>query len=603
MVRVQPGAGSLTSLQMDKNEIAGTLREIGVLLELKGENRFKCLAYSNAARTLETLQEDLGVLIREKRLGEVKGIGEALNEKITELHNTGKLAYHEELKASFPPGLLECLRVPGLGPKKVKALWEKLGVEDVGDLRMSCERGLVAGLDGFGEKTQSKILEGIKNLEKYRGQFLYMEALESALPILEALRNCKAVRRVEIAGSLRRKKEVIKDLDFVVSTPDAVKVMKLFTSLPQVDQVTNQGATKSSVILKTGIQADVRCVTDGEYPFALNYFTGSKEHNIAMRQRSIEQNKKLNEYGLFEIKGEKSGSSERLIPCKDEAEIYRHLGLHFIEPELREDMGELIAAEKDELPRLVMEGDICGTFHAHTTWSDGRDSIEAMARAAQALGWEYLGISDHSKASAVANGLDEKRLLAQIAEIKKLNARFAEKDAKFRIFAGNEVDILSDGALDFPDDILAQLDFVIISIHQGFTHDEARQTARVVRALSNPHVTMLGHATGRLLLSREPYKIDLHAVIKAAAHHHKIIELNCTPSRMELDWRWWKGARDLGVMCSINPDAHATDQLAQVTLGVGAARKGWLRAADVLNTKRVNEVENFLSRQKNRSKM
>ena len=583
---------------MDKNEIADVLREISVLLELKGENRFKCVAYSNAARTIETLPEDLGVLIREDRLGEVKGIGEALTEKITELHQTGRLAYHEELKASFPPGLLDCLRVPGLGPKKVKALWEKLGVEDIGDLRMSCERGVVADLDGFGEKTQAKILEGIKNLEKYRGQFLYPEALESALPVLRALEACKAVRRVEIAGSMRRKKEVIKDLDFVVSTSDAEKVMKLFISLPEVDRIINRGQTKSSVILKTGIQADVRCVLEKEYPFALNYFTGSKEHNIAMRQRAIASGKKLNEYGLFEIRKGGKDSSERLVSCGDEPEIYRRLGLDSIEPELREDMGEIAAAEKKELPALVAESDIRGTFHAHTTLSDGRHSIEEMASAARSLGWEYLGITDHSKTSAIANGLNEKRLLAQIAEIKKLNARFAEKKEKFRLFAGNEVDILADGALDFSDEILVQLDFVIISIHQGFTQDEARQTARVVRALSNPHSTMLGHVTGRLLLSREPYQIDLNAVIEAAAHHHKIIELNCTPSRMDMDWRWWKSARDRGVMCSINPDAHATDQLAQVSLGVGAARKGWLRASDVLNTQSAAEVEKFLRRRK-----
>ncbi|MBI4027304.1 MAG: DNA polymerase/3'-5' exonuclease PolX [Verrucomicrobia bacterium] len=579
---------------MDKNEIAGVLREIGVLLELKGENRFKSVAYANAARMLETLQEDLGALIHEKRLGEVKGIGEGLTEKITALFTTGRLPYHEELKADFPSGLLDCLRVPGLGPRKVKTLWEKLQVDSLGDLRMGCERGMVAKLEGFGEKTQAKILEGLANLEKYRGQFLHAEALQAATLILQSLKDCRAVQRVETAGSLRRRKEVVRDLDFVVSTREAGRVMRLFTSLPEVEKVTGRGDTKSSVILKSGIQADVRCVSEEEFPFALAYFTGSKEHNVAMRQRAISQGKKLNEYGLFEI----GTGSERPISCKDETALYRTLGLDYVEPELREDMGEIAAAEKGELPTLVSQRDIRGTFHCHTSWSDGLHSIEEMANAAMNLGWEYLGIADHSKSSAVANGLNEKRLAAQIKEIEKLNAKFKAAGANFRLFAGSEVDILGDGSLDFPDDLLARLDFVVASIHQGFTYDEARQTARVLRAVANKHVAMLGHPTGRLLLSREPYKVDLGAVIDAAARAKTIIELNCTPSRMELDWRWWKGAREKGVMCSINPDAHSTGELSQVSWGVAVARKGWLRPADILNTRPLEDVIRHLKRKK-----
>ncbi len=577
---------------MDKNAIADVLKEIAVLLDLKGENRFKSLAYSNAARTLETLQQDLGALIREEKLGEVKGIGAALTEKITELFQTGKLKYYDELKSSFPPGLLDCLRVPGLGPKKVKVLWEKLQIDSLGDLRLSCERNMVAKLEGFGEKTQAKIMEGIANLEKYRGQFLYLEAWHAAVPIFDALKKCPVVKRVEMAGSLRRKKELVRDLDFVVSTRDPETVMKLFTTLPQVDKVTNQGKTKSSVMLDIGIQADVRCVSDEEFPFTLAYFTGSKEHNIAMRQRSIEQGKKLNEYGLFEIKA----SKEKLIPCKDEAAIYDDLGLQYVEPELREDMGEVVASEKKDLPKLVSEKDIRGTFHCHTQASDGSNTLEEMARAAITLGWEYLGIADHSKSSAVANGLNEKRLEAQMKEIEKLNARFAGEGVKFRLFKGSEVDILADGALDFSDELLARLDYAVASIHQGFTNDEAKQTARVLRAISSPHITMLGHLTGRLLLSRESYKLDINAVIEAAAANRTIIELNCTPTRMELDWRWWKGARDKGVMCSINPDAHSTGELSQVSQGVGAARKGWLRASDVLNTRSTAEALRLLKR-------
>ncbi len=579
---------------MDKNDIADVLREIGVLLDLKGENRFKSLAYAGAARTLETLSEDLGALIREDRLREVKGIGSALCEKITELFTTGRLPYYEELKASFPPGLLDCLRIPGLGPKKIKVLWEKLQIDSIGDLRMSCERDMVARLPGFGKKTQAKILEGIANLEKYRGQFLHAEALATAQPILAALAGCPAVHRVEAAGSLRRCKEVVRDLDFVVSTRDPATVMQCFTSLPGVEKIINQGPTKSSVLLANGLQADVRCVTEEEFPFALAYFTGSKEHNIALRQRAIAQEKKLNEYGLFRVRKE----LEELIPCQDEAALYHDLGLEFVEPELREDLGEVAAAEKKELPKLIRPPDLRGTFHCHTQWSDGRHTLEEMARAAIALDWEYLGIADHSKTSAVAHGLDEKRLAAQGKEIAALNRRFAGEGLAFRLFAGSEVDILSEGAMDFSDEILSQLDFVVASIHQGFTGDEAKQTARVLRAISNPYVTMLGHATGRLLLTREPYKLDLPTVIAAAAANHTIIELNTTPSRMELDWRWWKKARDQGVLCSINPDAHSIGELAQTLAGVGVARKGWLRPKDVLNTRPLDEMLPLLARKR-----
>ncbi|MDD2707026.1 MAG: DNA polymerase/3'-5' exonuclease PolX [Verrucomicrobiae bacterium] len=580
----------------NKDTIAGILHEIGVMLEMKGENRFKSLAYTHAARTLETLAEDLGELIRTGRLGELKGIGAALCEKITELYETGKLQYYEELKASIPEGLFDCLKVPGLGPKKVKALWEKLDVKTLADLKMCCERNLVSTLAGFGEKTQIKILEGLGNLEKYRGQFLWIEAWKAAEPVMDSLRDCPAVRRVELAGSLRRKKEVVRDLDFVAATDDPKIVMKVFTSLANVKQVVNQGETKASVMLEGGLQADLRCVSDAEFPFALAYFTGSKEHNVALRQRCLDQRMKLNEYGLFRIgKNRGEGSGEKVL-CRSEADIYRKLGLDYVEPELRENTGEIDAAAAGELPVLVTEKDIRGSFHAHTRWSDGSDTLEQMAEAAQALGWEYLGITEHSRSSVVAGGLDAKRLLEQADEIRELNKRWEGRGKRFRLFAGCEVDVLGDGRLDYPDDLLAQLDFVMVSIHQGFSSDEARQTARLVKAIENPMVTMVGHPTGRLLLEREQYRVDLNAVIEAAARHGKIIELNCTPVRMDMDWRWWKNARDRGVLCAINRDAHAADQLAEVGWGVQIARKGWLRAKDVLNTRTGGEVEKILRR-------
>jgi len=572
---------------MDKNEIAGVLSEVAAILDLLGENRFKVIAYQNAARTLENLPEDLGLLIEQKRLGEIKGFGPAIQEKVTELFRTGKLRYLEDLKKTVPPGLLDLLRIPSLGPKKVKVLWTDLQVESVKDLKDRCEKGLVAKLHGFGEKTQEKILEGIANLDKYRGHFLWVEAWVSAQPIFERLKKSPLVSKVEVGGSVRRKKEVIRDIDFLCATEKPEAVMKLFIESPGVRQVINHGDTKSSVMLENGIQCDLRCVHGDQYPFALTYFTGSKEHNIALRQRAIERGLKLNEYGLFPIKG----NTERSLKCKDEAELYQKLDLRYIEPEMREDTGEVEASESGKLPKLIEWDDIRGTFHCHTTASDGADTLEAMAEASRALGWEYLGIADHSKASAIANGLDEKRLLAQIEQIDKLN----EGWKGFRLFKGTEVDVLAGGNLDFSDEILAQLDYVVASVHSGLGKDEAKNTARVIKAISNPYVTILGHPTGRLLLSREGMSLDMNAVLQAAAQTRTIVELNCTPSRMDLDWRWWKSATQKGILCAIDPDAHSTGELEQVRMGVNIARKGWLTAANVLNTRTRAEVEKFFN--------
>jgi DNA polymerase (family X) len=576
---------------MDKNEIAVVLTEVAAILDLLGENRFKVIAYQNAARTLENLQEDLGELIAHKRLGEIKGFGPAIQDKVTELYKTGKLRYYDELKRSIPAGLLQLLRIPSLGPKKVKILWTDLQVESVQDLKDRCDKGLVAELKGFGEKTQAKILDGISNLDKYRGYFLWAEAWVSAQPILERLRKSPLVEKVELGGSVRRKKEVIRDIDFLCSTKKPEAVMELFIASPGVREVLNHGETKASVILENGIQCDLRCVNSEQYPFALTYFTGSKEHNIVLRQRAIERDLKLNEYGLFPAKGSKPS-----LKCKDEAAIYEKLGLPYIEPEIREDTGEVEAAEAGKLPKLIEWKDIRGTFHCHTTASDGADSLEAMGEAARKLGWEYLGIADHSKASAIANGLDEKRLLTQIQQIDALNARWKD----FRLFKGTEVDVLLTGALDFSDEILAQLDYVVASVHSSLGTDKAKNTARVIKAISNPYVTILGHATGRLLLSREGMKLDMTAVLEAAAETRTVVELNCTPSRMDLDWRYWKGAAQKGILCAIDPDAHGVGELEQVRMGVNVARKGWLTARTVLNARDAANVETFLKTPKNK---
>ena len=568
---------------MDKDRVAEILTEIGTLLELKGENPFKTRAYENAARTLESLTEPLEKLIAENRLSEINGIGEGIQKKITELVTTGKLAYYDELKASVPPGLVEMLQIPGLGPKKAKALNDKLGIETIEQLEAACQAGKIAGLAGFGEKTQGKILEGIQFKRAYGSRHLLSDALAVAEPMLESLRGHPDVIRCSTAGSVRRFKEIIGDIDFLVSSKNPEQVIEFFTSQPGVMSVSAKGDTKASVILQGGIQADLRVVSDAEYPFALAYFTGSKEHNIVMRQRAIERGLRLNEYGLFKSKEETRDAKLR-VPCKTEEEIFQKLDLAYIPPELREDKGEFAAAEKDDLPRLIEWTDLKGSLHNHSNWSDGRHPLEDVAAHAQELGCAYWAITDHSKSSFVANGLDANRLREQLKAVRKINEQFAEEDSDFRLLTGSEVDILADGKLDFPDDVLAELEVVVASVHQGFSHSEAEMTKRIIRAAQNPYVPILGHLTGRMLLEREPYKVNQHAVIDACAETGTWIELNANPYRFDLDWRFWPYARSKGVKCVINCDAHRNEHAWFLRLGAGIARKGWLTKADVMNT-------------------
>jgi DNA polymerase (family 10) len=579
---------------MDKSEITDILEEIAVLLELKGENPFKARAYTNAARVLDQFDGDLAHLVAEKRLGELAGIGDALQLKITELVQTGSLKYYEDLRASVPAGLLELMDIPALGPKKIKVLHEKLGISSVAELEAACQAHKVRDLAGFGAKSEEKILAGIAQGRDYAQLTRYAEAWAQAEEIREALRDHEAVLQLSIAGSLRRGKEIVKDLDFVASSRQPQDLMDYFVSLPWVKTVTNHGTTKSSVILETGIAADLRVVSDKEFPYALHHFTGSKEHNVAMRQRAIAQGKKLSEWGLFEIGIDKKATPEdegQLIPCRDEDEIFNALGLQYIPPELRENTGEIEAAEKREIPRLIEWTHLRGTFHCHTNWSDGKNTLAEMAGEARELGLDYLGIADHSKSSFQANGLNEERLAEQIAMIATLNSQIDD----FHVFSGSEVDILKDGRMDFSDDVLAKLDYVVASVHNAMGQDEEEMTKRVIKAMENEHVTMLGHATGRLLLQREPYKINLEKIIDCAARTGTWIELNCSSYRMELDWRWWHRARDKGVKCVINPDAHRIAQFGVLRHGVTMARKGWLRKQDVINTMSLDAVKKALA--------
>ncbi len=566
---------------MDKDQVAAVLSEIGVWLELKGENPFKTRAYANAARIVESLTEPLETLVAEQRLSEIKGIGQALQEKITTLVTTGRLPYYEELKASLPAGLTDLLHIPGLGPKKVKALHEQLKIASVEALEAACHAGQVAGLPGFGEKSQAKILEGIQYRRQYASRHRLDDALELAEPILESLRGHPDVLRCSTAGSVRRFKEVIGDIDFLVSSRNPASVIEFFTTQPGVLSVSAKGDTKASVILEGGIQADLRVVSDAEDPFALAYFTGSKEHNIVMRQRAIQRGLRLNEYGLFRSTEETRDPALRLS-CQTEDDIFAALDLAPIPPELREDQGEFAAAEQNALPRLLEWTDLRGSLHNHSNWSDGRNALEDIASHMQELGCAYWAITDHSQASFQANGLDPARLRQQIKAIEAVNAALADAGSAFRLLAGTEVDILRD-RLDFKDDLLSELDVVVASLHVPAS-DEAENTKRLIRAAQNPCVHMLGHLTGRLLLEREPCKVNVQAVIDACAETGTWIELNSNPYRFDLDWRLWPYARSKGVKCAINVDGHRHEHARFLRLGAGVARKGWLTKADVVNT-------------------
>ena len=571
---------------MDKDQVAGILEEIGTLLELKGENPFRCNAYFKAARAIGQLEKNLDEVIAAGELDQIPGIGDTLRDKIAELAATGHLPFYEDLKNSTPPGLLLMLRLPGIGPKKVKALFDQLGIDDLDKLRSACEKGDVANLKGFGVKTQDKILEGIAFVGQSSERVRLDQALSLAEQVLDALRQCPGVIRLELCGSLRRRRETIKDIDLLISSANPGPIMDAFVKLPAVQRVTGHGETKSSVVValnKIVMNADLRVVSDAQFPFALNYFTGSKEHNVALRQRAIQYGLKLNEY---ELAGE--GKS---VPCKEEADIYRALDLDYVVPELREDTGEILAAAEHRLPRLIEAGDLLGTFHCHTTWSDGTSSLEQMAQAARKLGLKYLGIADHSQSLTVANGLSPERIRRQQEEIDALNSKLKD----IHLFKGTECDILPDGSLDFDDDILESCDYVVASIHSHFNQTQEEMTARIVKAMSHPCVTMLGHPTGRLLLRRDAYKVDLEAVLQAAAKHGKMIEINANPYRLDLDWIHCKRAKALGVKLVINPDAHATDEIAFNRFGIDVARRGWLEKQDVFNTQSLAQVKKALS--------
>lgn len=570
---------------MKRDDLIRELEAFGELLELDGANTFKAGAYPKAARILKEYEaDDLEERIANGTLTEIPGIGKGIAQKIEEFAADGHIAELEELREKYPPELLEICRIPGVGAKKTRQLHEELSINNVEELKAACESGKVADLKGFGAKTAMKIIDGIERMKRFAGQHRIDKARNAAMPILERLRQHPKVKEAEIAGSLRRWKEVVKDLDFVAATDSPAEVMEFFTTMENVHEVIGHGETKSSVVLSSGIGADLRCVSPAQYPWALLHFTGSKEHNTELRARAKERGLKLNEYGLF------PDGKETSLPARSEADAYQHLGLAYIQPEMREAMGEIDAAAEDKLPALIEHRDLVGIMHLHTHYSDGKPDPEDYARYAEKHGLRWMGISDHSKSLGVARGLNEERVLAQMAEIDEINARWEKKN--IRLLKGIESDILEDGRLDYADDFLGKFEFIVASVHTYFNLTEKEQTLRVRRALENPHTTILGHMTGRLLLQRDGFAIDQKEILRHAAQQGVAIEINGNPRRLDVDWRLLRYAVEQGCRITLGPDAHVMEGLEDTRYALAMARKGWLTKADILNCL---SVEDFLS--------
>ena len=572
-------------------EVAGLLEAIGDLLEVKGEVPFKIAAYRKAAGTIEGLREPIERVRAEGRLREISGIGQALEQKISEFLDTGRLEYYDRLAGEFPPALVELLRVPGLGARRARLVFETLGVGSLAELEQAAQAGRLRGVPGLGEKSEENIVRELERLKQRTSRHHLGQVLLLAEAMLADLEQASPRgTRLSYAGSLRRMVDTIGDLDLLAASANPEAVVKAFLGLPPVLEVLSAGPVRASVLIQGGLQVDLRVVEPESWGAALQYFTGSKAHNVRLRELAVQRGWKLNEYGLFE---ERSG---RRLAGEDEADIYRALDLEFIPPELREADGELEAAAEGRLPKLIELADLKGDLHLHSTWSDGGDSLETMANAARALGHRYMAITDHSKSLGIARGLDEARVREQRALVDRLNHELAP----FRILHGTEMDILRSGRLDYPDEVLAEYDYVSASIHSGMRQPEAEMTARIQRALRNPYVHALNHPHGRLIPQRPAYAVDMQAVIETAAAEGVALEINSQPARMDLEGSWARRARQAGAKFVINTDSHAADQLTLQRLGIGSARRGWLEAGDVLNALPPEELERALRRRRDR---
>ncbi len=574
---------------MDRRQVAGVLEEMAAMLELAGENLFKVRAYETGARAILSFAGDLEAAVASRELLKVPGIGATLFANVETLVRTGALPDYDELRARYPPGLRECLRIPGLGARKARQLHEALGIDSLEALERACREGRLFFVKGFGPASVERILKGISLLRRSAGLHRYHRARARAEEAVRSLRASGLASAIEIAGSLRRRKEIVHDIDIVAASRDPAALSEVFQRLPGVADRIAEGPTKTSVRFADGLAADLRVVTEEEYPAALLSFTGSQEHNTQLRERAKRREMKLNEDGLFP-----DSAPDSRLSCASEAEIYAALGLAYIEPELREGRGEIEAAESGGLPRLLEERDLRGLIHIHTTESDGRDTLEDMVAAARGAGYSWAAITDHSKSAGYAGGLDEERVLAQREEIRALRRRFPG----FRIFHGTEADILADGSIDFGDEFLGVFDIVVASIHSRFGLPREEQTARLVRAVRNPRVSVLGHPTGRLLLSREGISVDIEAVIGAAAESGCALEINGSPERLELEWTHCRRAAGKGALFSIGPDAHSIAELGLASPAVGIARKGWVTPPATLNAKSAEELAAWLERRR-----
>ncbi len=563
---------------MKNKELTDLFEKMADILEFKGENPFKISAYRKASRILGDLTQDIEEITEKGELKKIPGIGEGMAQKIEEYLKTGKVSKFEEIRRGVSDELIAIMDIPGMGPKTLAMLHKEKGINNFSQLEKALSDGALLGLFGMGEKKVENIKRGIQLLKQSKGRMNLGVAFPAARRIVDTLRQKTGSKKIEWAGSLRRMKENIGDIDILATGPDKEKILQVFTHLPEVKEVLASGETKASVIVEGGTQIDLRVVEEDSYGAALQYFTGSKGHNIHLRGIAKAKGIKINEYGAF--KGEKK------IAGKEEKDIYRSLEMDWIEPELREDRGEIEGAQKGRLPKLLQESEIKGDLHVHSKWSDGVFSIEEMAKAAQKRGYQYVAICDHSKSLKIAHGLDESRLIKQIEEIDSINEKFEG----FQILKGTEVDILSDGRLDFSEEILEKLDFVVAAIHSGFKQDRGKMTKRIIQALENPHIHILAHPSGRLLGARDPYEVEMDELMEAAKKYGKALEINAYFERLDLDDIHCRKAKEMGIRVGIGTDAHHLDQMWMMSLGVAVARRGWLEAKDVLNTLSLKEI-------------
>ncbi len=574
--------------------VASKLEEIGTLLRLAGANEFKAIAFDRAARTIEGLQEDIADIIDDKKLTSIKGIGKSIAQDIYTYAETGNIPVLDDLKDKVPEGLIKWLSISGLGPKKIYKIHSELNITEIDELKDKCKDGSVASLSGMGAKSADKILKSIEWMEQFSERCHLDEAMHIADVMVESLSGLDGVQRISVAGSLRRRTETIGDIDILIAAEgDYINsIFDTFTSHPSVVEILGRGDTKSSVRTNEGRQADLRIVKPEQFPAALMYFTGSKEHNVVMRQRARDRNMALNEYGLFRLNSEGNTDFDSPVKTSSEKDIYENVGLHFVPPELREDRNEFNWFEENSEVNLLEEKDIKGVLHAHSTYSDGKKSILEMAEACIERGYEYLGITDHSRTAAYAGGLSIDSLKKQWKEIDRINNSFQKEGVNFTVLKGIESDILSDGSLDYPEDILKEFDFIIASVHSSLEMPADKMLERYKRAIENPYTSIVGHPTGRLLLRRDGSSVDINKLIEFAVEHDTAIEINANPWRLDLDWRYGLKAKKEGLMSAICPDAHTIEGIDDIKYGVAIARKGWFEKERILNTK---SAENLLA--------